>query len=197
MNKTLLNCVRVLLKQSNLCDEMWGEAVLHATFLRNRISTRTLQGRSPFQVLFKRAPDVKGVKVFGCLAYANVPTKLRKKLDPKAKPMILVGGPHGQTYRLFDPESQRITKSRHVRFYETDFPGFSFQVRNNSRDDTVGHHVSLEDDDSSSSSSSTSAEEVVMDAGDEADCDDQNHQHDSDQDNDDTDDSRWNSALNK
>jgi transposase InsO family protein len=24
MNKTLLNCVRMLLKQSNLCDEMWG-----------------------------------------------------------------------------------------------------------------------------------------------------------------------------
>jgi hypothetical protein len=113
------------------------EAVLHATFLRNSISARTLQGRSPFQVLFKRARDVKGVKVFGCLAYENVPTKLRKKLDPKAKPMILVGGPHGQTYRLFDPESQRITKSRHVRFDETEFPGFSLQVRNNSRDDTV------------------------------------------------------------
>jgi hypothetical protein len=163
----------------------------------NRIDTRTLQGRSPFQVLLKRAPDVKGVKFFACLAYANVLTKLRNKLDPKAKPMILVGGPHGQTYPLFDPESQRITNSRHVRFDETEFPGFSLQVRNDSRDDNVGQHVSLEEDDLSSSSSSTSAEDVVMDADDEAECDDQNHQHNSDQDNDDMFDSGWNSALNK
>jgi hypothetical protein len=67
---------------------------------------------------------MRGVKVFGRLAYAHIPKEKSNKLDPRAKPMILVGGPHGQTYRVFDPDTHVMHRVRHVHFNETGFPGF-------------------------------------------------------------------------
>jgi hypothetical protein len=38
--------------------------------------------------------------------------------------MILVGGPKGRQYRVFDTNTQQVSYVRHVRFDETVFPGF-------------------------------------------------------------------------
>jgi hypothetical protein len=86
-----------------------------------------LNGKTPFEVLFGRVPNIEGIRVFGCLAYASVRVGTGKKLDPRIKPMMNVGGPQGQTYRLFDPETIQVHRVRHVRFDETSFPGFSMK----------------------------------------------------------------------
>jgi IS30 family transposase len=89
LNRTLFNTVRVLLPQENLSNELWVEAVLHATFLHNRIATRALDGRTPFEASFGRLPNMTGIKVFGCLAFGNNPHEISKKLDSRTKQMIL------------------------------------------------------------------------------------------------------------
>jgi hypothetical protein len=150
MNRTLINTVRVLLAQASLCNELWGEALLHATYLQNRVASRALNGRTPFEALFGTIPHMRGVKVFGCLAYAHIPKEKSNKLDPRAKSMILVGGPHGQTYRVFDPDKHVLHRVRHVRFNETVFPGFRVDESGENNDEA---ELFVENDDAASQNS--------------------------------------------
>jgi transposase InsO family protein len=59
----LLNVGRALLFQSNLPKYFWSYAMLHATYLINRINTPVLQGKSPYEILFKTLPDLSALKV--------------------------------------------------------------------------------------------------------------------------------------
>jgi transposase InsO family protein len=129
INRTLMNAVRTMLTAAGLCNELWGEALLHATFLHNHIPAAALNGISPYEAVSGNVPDLEDVKIFGCLAYVNVMDEKRKKLDAKAIELILVGGPRGRIYRVFNPENQNLIRARHVRFDENYFPGYQHHAR--------------------------------------------------------------------
>ena len=59
------------------------------------------------------------LRVFGCKAFAHVPTEQRSKLDDKATPCIFVGyGDAEFGYRLWDPENKMVIRSRDVIFHK-------------------------------------------------------------------------------
>jgi len=67
----------------------------------------------------KKIPHLSHLRTFGAEAYVFTPDILRKKLDPKSKKMILVGYDGNSTnYRLYDPDTKKITISRNVIFNE-------------------------------------------------------------------------------
>ncbi|WZZ26643.1 hypothetical protein YC2023_010044 [Brassica napus] len=47
-NRTLMEMARSILKHMHMPNYIWGEAVRHATYLINRIDTRSLQDQTPF-----------------------------------------------------------------------------------------------------------------------------------------------------
>lgn len=64
-------------------------------------------------------PGVQLLKVYGCLAYANLPRQGRKKLDDKAVECILVGyASQTKGYRLWCPNKSDVIVTKHVRFAE-------------------------------------------------------------------------------
>jgi len=66
-------------------------------------------------------PDVSHFRVFGCTAYALIPAQLRSKLDQKSRRCLFLGYNHdsgSKSYRLYDPETQRLFSSRDVLFDE-------------------------------------------------------------------------------
>jgi hypothetical protein len=72
-------------------------------------------------------PDASKFRVFGCAVFAKVPDKLRRKLSEKAFRGVMVGYPtNAPGYRVYNPETRRITTSVHVVFRE-DTPGFGAQ----------------------------------------------------------------------
>ena len=81
----LLNVARALLFQSKLPKLFWSYAVLHATFLINRIPTPLLKDQSPYQLLFSSKPDLLVLKPFGCLCYASTLVAGRHKFDTRAR----------------------------------------------------------------------------------------------------------------
>ena len=42
-NRTLLEMTRSILKHMDMPNHLWGEAIRHATYLINRVTTRSLE----------------------------------------------------------------------------------------------------------------------------------------------------------
>jgi len=59
------------------------------------------------------------MKVFGSLCFEHVPDQLRKKLDDKSQPMIMVGYHSTVAYKLFAPKNKKIVFSKDVKFDES------------------------------------------------------------------------------
>ena len=52
LNCMLLECIQVFMHSSWLPKSLWGKVLRHATWLKNRTATHTLDGKTPFEVLY-------------------------------------------------------------------------------------------------------------------------------------------------
>lgn len=48
-NRTLMEMTRSMLKDKRIPNFLWGEATIHATYLLNRIATRSLKDVTPYE----------------------------------------------------------------------------------------------------------------------------------------------------
>jgi hypothetical protein len=105
---------------------MWSCAVNTVVYLRNRTYNRSvgLTCGIPLILLTSSVPDAFKFRVFGCAVFATMPDKMRRKLGEKAFRGVMVGYPlDAPGYRVYNPETRRITTSVHVVFQENT-PGF-------------------------------------------------------------------------
>ena len=118
-NGTLLEMTRSIFKHMNVPNWLWGEAVRHATYLINRVSTRTLEGLVPYESYKGKKPNIDHLRVFGCVGYVKVHKAHLKKLDDRSKALVHLGTePVSKAYRLLDPATRRVVVSRDVVFDE-------------------------------------------------------------------------------
>lgn len=118
-NRTLLEMTRSLLKHMSMPNVLWGEAVRHATYLINRVATRSLVGRTPYEALRGAKPNLEHLRVFGCVCYARTEVAGRKKLDDRSRILVHLGTePGSKAYRMMDPVKKTIVVSRDVKFDE-------------------------------------------------------------------------------
>jgi adenylate kinase family enzyme len=67
----------------------------------------------------KYGMERKHLRVFGCRAFVHVPKDERAKLDAKTKECIYLGSPRDELgFRLWDPATKKLVRSRDVVFYE-------------------------------------------------------------------------------
>ncbi|KAG6590647.1 Gag-Pol polyprotein [Phytophthora cinnamomi] len=125
MNRTLVECARCMLEHAGLSKGYWGEAVVTATFLRNRCPTRAIShDKSPHQVWTGKKPLLANLKVFGCHAYVLVPKAKRSKFDARSVRCRFLGySEHEKAYRFEEIESGRVLVSRDAQFMEDVFDG--------------------------------------------------------------------------
>lgn len=118
-NHTMVEMAQCLLQETGLPKYIWGKAILHAIYLLNRFPTRAVTGSMPYETWGGKKPNLRHIRVFGCLAYMKVPTVNLKKLDHRSKPVVYIGKePDTKAYRLYDPISKSISVSRDVVFAE-------------------------------------------------------------------------------
>jgi hypothetical protein len=66
--------------------------------------------------------NVAHLRTFGCIAYAHVPSKLRKKLDDRSEKCIFTGySETSKAYRIYNPITKKLILSRDVQFLENQF----------------------------------------------------------------------------
>ena len=118
-NRTLLEMTRSLLMHMEVPNYLWGEAIRHSTYHINRIETKTLVSQTPYEAFKGIKPNIKHLRVFGCVVHAKVETTNLKKLDFRSHTLVHLGTePGSKAYRLYDPTHQRIVVSRDVVFEE-------------------------------------------------------------------------------
>ncbi|KAE8990345.1 hypothetical protein PR001_g21510 [Phytophthora rubi] len=83
-------------------------------------ATKALKDMTPYEKLNDRKPDMKNVKVCGCVAYYHVPKeKQANKLEMRAKPALFLGMAESTLgYRLLDLETGEMLQRRSVTFRE-------------------------------------------------------------------------------
>ncbi|KAJ9566346.1 LOW QUALITY PROTEIN: hypothetical protein OSB04_002312 [Centaurea solstitialis] len=118
-NCTILEMTRSMLKAKQVPNYLWGEAVNHATYIINWIPSRAVKDATPYELYYRRKPNVEHIRVFGCVAYTKVVGTHLKKLDDRSKKTIHFGSEAGSiAYRLFEPKSRQLIISRDVIFDE-------------------------------------------------------------------------------
>lgn len=73
-HENILEMARVLRFQVGLPLQFWGDCVLAATHITNRLPSIVLKGKTPYELLYKKMPNYKHLMCFGCLAFAYNPT---------------------------------------------------------------------------------------------------------------------------
>ena len=136
-NRTLMEMTRSILKHMSVPNWLWGEAVRHATYLINRIATRSLMGKTPYEALCCKKPSLTHLRTFGCVCYARTETAGRKKLDDRSRILVHLGTePGSKAYRLLNPSSKRIIVNRDVVFDEE--KAWNWEISNTNYDNNTG-----------------------------------------------------------
>ena len=124
-NIQLLEVARSLMFTIGVPNYLWGEAVLTACYLINRLPTSTLKFKTPTELLqqlysmswsFNSLP----LKVFGCVAFVHDKNHHKSKLDPRSlKHLFLSYSPIQKEYKCFHPPIRKYFVTMEVTFFET------------------------------------------------------------------------------
>ena len=128
-NRTLKEMMNALLLSSGLPQNLWGEAVLIATQILNRVPYNKTQ-IIPYEKWKGRKPNLNYFKVWGCLEKVQVPKPKQVKIGPKTIDCIFIGyANNSKAYRFLvykseipDIHSNTIIESDNAEFFEDIFP---------------------------------------------------------------------------
>lgn len=116
-NRTLIDMARCLLFQTNLQTSFWAEAVHTANYIRNRCTTRSINGKTPYEAWFGKTPDLRHLRIIGTKAYVLNKNTTKGKFDARSKEGILVGYSEvSKGYRIWINSESRIVTTRDVKF---------------------------------------------------------------------------------
>ncbi|CAD7080035.1 unnamed protein product [Hermetia illucens] len=117
-NRTIIESARTMITAKKLPLSLWAKAVGAAVTVLNRVLA-TGKAKTLYEIWFGKTPDVSHFRVFGSDAYMHIDKQFRKKLDPKATKLILVGYQNdSMNCRLYNPQNNKIYISRDVIFNE-------------------------------------------------------------------------------
>lgn len=122
-HRTLLESARAMMFQSSLPLKFWPYSILTATWMLNRIPSRVLNWKSPYEAFFGKEPDFQMLRPFGCLAFAVNLVSHRSKFYSRTLKCIFLGiDAFHKGYILYDMDNSKVIISRDVKFDTYTFP---------------------------------------------------------------------------
>nr|GFA71343.1 integrase, catalytic region, zinc finger, CCHC-type, peptidase aspartic, catalytic [Tanacetum cinerariifolium] len=118
-NRTLIEAAHTMLIYAQAPLFLWAEAVATACFTENRSIIRLRHGKTPYELLHSKLPDLSFFHVFGALCYPTNDSENLGKLQPKADIGIFIGyAPSKKAFRIYNRRTRRIVETIHVDFDE-------------------------------------------------------------------------------
>ena len=116
-NRTVVGLISSMLKDKSLPLELWGEAINTCVYVLNEFSTKSLQGKTPYEMSGKK-PKLSHLRIFGSIVHVKTSGAL-EKLEDRSKEMVFLEYERGtKGYRCFNPTTHKVHLSRDVIFNE-------------------------------------------------------------------------------
>lgn len=115
--RTLVTKARAMMIDSRLDDPFWAEAVNTASYLHARSPSRSIGGKTPYQMLHGTTPVLNHLRRFGCIVYNLIPKELRVgKFAPRSVECVFVGyvGNTAKIWRLWNPDGGQLGRIVHA-----------------------------------------------------------------------------------
>lgn len=124
-NRHLLEVARAIMFSTMVPKRFWGEAVLTAAYLINRMPSRVLKFKTPHNLFTQFFPHSQTIsnnlplKIFGCTAFVHIYDHHRTKLDPRSHKCLFIGySSRKKGYKCYCPTNHKIYETRDVTFFE-------------------------------------------------------------------------------
>jgi hypothetical protein len=115
LNRTLIEKTRAMLLESGLPKTLWGYAILHANYLRNRMHTRALPDKTPYEMIHHEKPNLKDIHTWGIEVYVKI--NQGDKLAACAKRAWWIGiSDQSHGHYIYWPDSQKVSIERNIVF---------------------------------------------------------------------------------
>nr|GFB16587.1 integrase, catalytic region, zinc finger, CCHC-type, peptidase aspartic, catalytic [Tanacetum cinerariifolium] len=102
-NRTLIEAARTMLIYAQAPLFLWVEVVATACYTKNRSIIRLRHGKTPYELLHNKLPDLSFFHVFGALCYSTNDNDNLGKLQLKADIRIFIG--YAPTKKAFHTQS--------------------------------------------------------------------------------------------
>nr|GEU68552.1 retrovirus-related Pol polyprotein from transposon TNT 1-94 [Tanacetum cinerariifolium] len=118
-NRTLIEAAHTMLIYARALLFLWAKAVVTVCFNQNRSIIHLRHGKTPYELLHDKLPDLSYFHVFGALCYPTNDSKNLGKLQPKADIGIFISyAPIKKAFRIYNRRTRRIIETIHVDFDE-------------------------------------------------------------------------------
>jgi hypothetical protein len=120
--KTVMNMARTIMLQHVAPLRFWAHAVQTAVYLINRTPRESLEWKTPFEMVYKKKPDISNFVPFYSPGMLALSSEQRKHpFDKKAVECRFVGYDEAgkNQYFVWIPAEKRITSAINVRFDES------------------------------------------------------------------------------
>jgi len=120
-NRTLKEMMNAMLNSFNAPDNLWGEALLTTCFLQNKMP-RKKTGITSYELWKGFQPNLKYLRVWGCLAKVMLPDPKKRKIGFKTSNCLFLGYvEHNAAYRFFVHNSEIIERNTIVETKNIEF----------------------------------------------------------------------------
>ncbi|KAI0923982.1 hypothetical protein AcV5_010529 [Taiwanofungus camphoratus] len=123
-NRVMQDDCSAMLAEAKLPLSFWGECLASMVHVWNCLPTSAVKGATPFELWFKRKPDVSHLRVWGCTAYVHIQKDQRSALGPHMQKCVFIGYPDGyKGWKFYNPTTKKTIISERADFDERYFPG--------------------------------------------------------------------------
>ena len=120
LNRVLLERTRAFLHSSALPKFLWGEAVKHVVWLKNRMATHALlNGKTPYKMLYGKKPNLAGLREWGTKVWVHDASGT--KLDGRARIGRWIGFEEASNaHQIFWLDNRSVTVEQNIKFDNND-----------------------------------------------------------------------------
>ena len=118
-NRTLAERITAMLEESGLSKRYWAECLAALIHVLNCCPTASLNDITPYEVWYKKKPDIDHLRVWGCVAYVHVQQDKCSSLGSHMDKCIFIGYPQGyKGWKFYNPKTKKVTISERADFDE-------------------------------------------------------------------------------